>query len=87
MPRGLMPVFTAIVFIAATFLLTQTSSLLDATRGFDVAPTGPTNARPGLLAAVSHGPSKVARATAALPPGEITTHVDSGRVSVPALYR
>ena len=86
MTRSLAPLFTVMVFIAAAFLLTETSLLLEATRGFDAALTHPTIARPGLLAESSHVMSRVALTVADFLPRDITTHIDSGRVLVPALY-
>lgn len=87
MARSFVPLFTVMVFIAAALLLTETSLLLEATRGFDAALTHPTIARPGLLAESSHAMSRIAVTVADFLPRDVTTHIDSGRVIVPALYR
>ncbi|WP_244163447.1 hypothetical protein [Rhodococcus koreensis] len=83
-----MPLFTVMVFIAAALLLTETSLLLEATRGFDAALTYPAIARPGLLSESTHAMSMVALSVADFLPRDITTHIYSGgRVIVPALHR
>ncbi|MFC9766726.1 hypothetical protein [Rhodococcus jostii] len=82
MTRSLAPLFTVMVFIATAFLLTETSLLLEAARGFEAALTRPAIARPGLLAEASHVASRVADFL----PRDVTTHIDSGRIIVPALY-
>lgn len=86
MTRSLAPLFTVMVFIAPAFLLTETSLLLEATRGFEAALTRPAIARPGLLAEASHVMSRVALTVADFLPRDVTTHIDSGRIIVPALY-
>ncbi|MDT2009848.1 hypothetical protein FXW78_50175 [Rhodococcus opacus] len=87
MTRSLAHLFTVVVFVAAAFLLTETSLLFEVTWGFDAALTHPAIARPRLLAESSHAMSRVALAVADFLPRDITTHIDSGRVIVPALYR